>query len=188
MDKLCRLLSLQQASLYFGKTVVQKCFNNLVFFRISYFLIQKVEDSSVKASLDNTSITHVSAILGGGGTTTKMIMTPRKTQDVLCLFYSFSKHFKNRSFCAEFGQNYVLKKEQKVHDFSIFDILFFCSFLLFLPDWSSNIEQKRSCRRENRKMSFVFFVVGPPYPTSNRGKETLKNHNFTKTCNFISTV
>ena len=49
--------------------------------------------------------------------------------------------------------------------------LLFCSFLLFLPDlvnkMSSNREQKRtkkSCRRENCKMSSVFFVVGPPPP------------------------
>ena len=53
---------------------------------------------------------------GGGGPTTKKIMPPGKTQDVLCLFCSFLFFFKTRSkstFCAEFGQKCVLKKEQK---------------------------------------------------------------------------
>ena len=50
---------------------------------------------------------------GGGGPATKKIMPSGKTQDVLCLLCSFSKHVENRRFCAEFGQKFVLKKEQK---------------------------------------------------------------------------
>ena len=49
--------------------------------------------------------------------TTKKIMPPGKTQDVLYLFCSFSKHLQNRRFCAEFqfGQKCVLKKNKKDH-------------------------------------------------------------------------
>ena len=106
----------------------------------------------------------------GGGPITKKIMPPGKTQYVLCRFFSFSKHVQNRRFCAEFGQKCVLKNE-KDHDFCPFRsfLFFFLFFLLFLPDlvkkMSSKKEQKEQkilCRRENHKMSFVFFVVGPP--------------------------
>ena len=101
------------------------------------------------------------------GPTTKKIMPPGKTQDVLCLFCSFLKHVQNRRFCAEFGQNVSSKKEQKKIMIFVFFVLF-CSNLLFLPDlveeMSSNREQKRLYRREDRKMSFVFFSVGTPPP------------------------
>ena len=51
---------------------------------------------------------------------TKNIMPLGKSQDVLCLFCSFSKHVQNRRFCAEFCQKCVLKKNKKDHDFRIF--------------------------------------------------------------------
>ena len=46
-----------------------------------------------------------------------------------------------------------------------FFVLFCCFCRIWLtkcPQTENKKEQKRSCRRENRKMSFVFFVVGPP--------------------------
>ena len=102
-------------------------------------------------------------IQGGGGPTTKKIVPSGKTQDVL-FFLFFFKTRSNSTFFAEFGQKVVLKKRtSKIMIFVFSDL--FCSFLLFLPDlvnkMSSNgeqIEQKRSCRRENRKMFFVVLL------------------------------
>ena len=103
-------------------------------------------------------------------------MPPGKSQDVLCLFCSFSKYVKNRRFCAEFGQKCALKKKKKKKtkqkrlwflSFLIFIVLFCCFCRIWLtkcPQTENKKEQKRSCRRKNRKMSFVFFVVGPPPP------------------------
>ena len=81
------------------------------------------------------------------------------------LFVIFQKSFKIAFFVPNLVKNVSSKK---IMPFVFFDI--FCSFLLFLPDlvkkmWgnmSSNREQKGSCCREIRKMSFVFFVVGHP--------------------------
>ena len=110
---------------------------------------------------------------GGGGPTTKKIMPPVKTQDVLCLFCSFLKYVQNRRFCAKFGQKcghffshknvdtFFHKKEQKRSRFLSF-LIFFVLFCSFCRNSFYKKEQKRSCRRENRKMSFVFFVVGSP--------------------------
>ena len=104
---------------------------------------------------------------GGGGSNNKKDHAAGKTLRVLCLFCSFlfffSKHVQNRRFCAKFGQKCVLKKGQKDHDFCLFDL--FCSFCRILL--SSNREQKRTkrtCRRENRKMSFAFLLLDPPSP------------------------
>ena len=62
---------------------------------------------------------------GGGGPTTKKIMPPGKTQDVLCLFCSFSKHVQNRRFCAQFGQKVKMcpqKRTKKIMIFVFFDL------------------------------------------------------------------
>ena len=48
-----------------------------------------------------------------------------------------------------------------------FFVLFCCFCRIWLtkcPQTENKKEPKRSCRRENRKMSFDFFVVGPPPP------------------------
>ena len=116
----------------------------------------------------------------GGGSNNKKDhaagKNPRCPLSFLFFFCSFSKHVQNRRFCAEFGQKCVLKKKtKKIMIFVFFDFL--CSFLFFFvlfccfcriwltkcPQTENKKEQKRLCRRENRKMSFVFCVVGPPY-------------------------
>ena len=103
---------------------------------------------------------------GGGGPTTKKIMPPGKTQDVLCLFCSFLFFFKTCSkstfLCRIWSKMCPQKRTKKImmFVFLIFSVLF-CSFFR-INKMSSNREQKTSRRRENRKMSFVFFVVGPP--------------------------
>ena len=66
---------------------------------------------------------------GGGGSNNKRSCRrekPKMSFVFFVLFCSFSNHAENRSFCAEFGQKCVLKKEQKDHDFCLF-----CSFLCF---------------------------------------------------------
>ena len=96
---------------------------------------------------------------GGGGVQQQKRSCHREKPKMSFVFFvlicSFAKYVQHRRFCAEVGQNCDLLS----------------SFLLFLPDlvnkMSSNREQKRtkkSCRRENCKMSSVFFVVGPPPP------------------------
>ena len=61
------------------------------------------------------------------------------------------------------------QKSKKDHDFCLFLIFFdlFCSFCRIsftkCPQTENKKEQKRSCRRENRKMSLVFFVIGSPH-------------------------
>ena len=101
-------------------------------------------------------------------------MPPGKTQDVLCLFCSFLFFFKTRSkstfLCRIWSKMCPQKRTKKIMILVFFDFL--CSFLFFCcfcriwstkcPQTENKKEQKRSCRRENRKMSFVFFVVGPP--------------------------
>ena len=102
---------------------------------------------------------------GGGGPTTKKIMPPGKTHDFLMSFLFFIVLFQNRRFCAKFGQTCALKKRQKRSCPLSFFVLFCCFYRIWLvkfPQTESRNEQKRSCRRENRKMSFVFYVVGPP--------------------------
>ena len=60
----------------------------------------------------------------GGGPTTKKIMPPGKTQDVLCLFCSFFVLFQNTfkidAFVPNLVKNVSSKKNKKDHDFRIF--------------------------------------------------------------------
>ena len=65
---------------------------------------------------------------GGGGPTTKKIMPPGKTLDVLCLFCSFlffffvlfQNTFKIDVFVPNLVKNLSSKKNKKDHDFRIF--------------------------------------------------------------------
>ena len=115
--------------------------------------------------------------MGGGGSNNKKDhaagKNPRCPLSFLLFFVLFQNTFKIDVFVPNLVKNVSSKKNKKDHDFCLFDL--FCSFLLFMPDFvkkmSSNREQKRSCRRENRKMSFVFFsfllLDPPPPPTIN---------------------
>ena len=95
----------------------------------------------------------------------------------LCLFCSsvfFYRKPSKSTFFSKFGQKCALKKEQKKIMsvvFLTFSVLF-CSFYRIwsakCPQTENKKEQKRSGRRENRKMSFVFFVVGPPPPLDSK--------------------
>ena len=120
---------------------------------------------------------------GGGGSNNKKRSCRRekpKMSFVFFVLFCSLKYVQNRRFCAKFGQKCVLKKEQKRdHDFCLFGsfLFFFFSFCRIsftkCPQTENKKEQKRSCRRDNRKMSFVFFVVGfppPPPPKKSWGK------------------
>ena len=81
-----------------------------------------------------TSLTRLTAEnKGGGGPTTKKIMPPGKTQDVLCLFCSFLFFFKTRSkstfLCRIRSKMCPQKRTKKIMIFVFFDLL--CSLLFF---------------------------------------------------------
>ena len=118
-----------------------------------------------------------------GGPTTKKIMPPGKSQDVLCLFvlflFFFLFFFQNTSktdvFVSNLVKNVSSKKRTKNHvlclfvSFLFFFVVFCCFCWIWLtncPQTENKIEHKRSCRRENLKISFVFFVETPPPPPS----------------------
>ena len=85
---------------------------------------------------------------------------------VLFLFF-FKTRSKSTFLCLIWSKMCPQKRTKKImiFVFLIFYVLFCCFFRIWLkkcPQTENKKEQKRSCRRENRKMSFVFFVVGPP--------------------------
>ena len=114
---------------------------------------------------------------GGGGSNNKKDhaagKNPRCPLSFLFFFVLFQNTFKIDFFCRIWSKMCPQKRTKKIMIFVFFDLL--CSFLFFFccffriwltkcPQTENKKEQKRSCRRENRKMSFVFFVVGPPPP------------------------
>ena len=155
--------------------------------RPEYELFKAVQDCNLRYLLKyDPQYNHDGQCSSGGrGPTTKKIMPPGKTQGVLRLFCSFSKHIQNRRFCAEFGRKCVLKKEQK-SPWPLSLLIFFVVFAGF--GWQNVLKQRTKKIKKEQKRSwplslliFLFFFVvfagfGWHYVLKYRTKKIKKDH------------
>ena len=105
--------------------------------------------------------------IGGGSNNKKDHAAGKNLRCPLSFLFFFKTRSKSTFLCRIWSKMCPQKRTKKImiFVFLIFYVLFCCFCRIWLTKCSqteNKKEQKRSCRRENRKMSFVFFVVGPP--------------------------
>ena len=97
------------------------------------FAFQKIDGVDVcffglhiQVNLALSQVFVLNVLGGGGGPTTKKIMPPGKTQDVLCLFCSFLFFFKTRSkstfLCPIWSKMCPQKRTKKIMILVFFDL------------------------------------------------------------------
>ena len=104
---------------------------------------------------------------GGGGPTTKKIMPPGKTQDVLRLFCSFFVLFQNTFKINVFVPNLVKmclqKRTKKIMIFISFDL--FCSFCrISLTKCPQTENKKDHAAGKIARFPLSFLLLDPPPP------------------------
>ena len=101
-------------------------------------------------------------IWGGGSNNRKDHAAGKNPRCRLSFLFFFKTRSKSTCLC-QIRSKMCPQKRTKMIMMFVFFVLFCCFCRIWLTKCPQT-ENKKSCRRENRKVSFVFFVVGPPPP------------------------